>query len=905
MALAKLTVDLEMRTATFEQGAAVARRQVEGLATNFAKASGALAGFAAIASSAVVGAGVYADKVIRDIANIKGLAEQAGLSAESLAAMQTVAATSGVSLERISQISATLSTRLAKTSDESKAAAVALKAIGIPLEQIRSLKPEDQLKLVADRLSGYAEGGGRAAVATVLLGEAGAKALPLFNDLAEAGKLQIRLTQEQIEAADNYAKASDRSRSELEQFVQVAAAQALPAIAAFTGAIRDTAAEIVGLSTESTKLGQNTGVADFATSAAKGLAFVVDAGDGVGRVFEYLGQTIAGYAAVSGELLSGNLSTARKLGAEIGQELDDILQRKLFSDRLAERFAAQSGSTTAEAVKPALSFRLPDTKGVAAAAREAEQVRRAQLAQDLQFTSDQFATQRQVTQFNLQELQSLYGANNISLQDYFDRRRQVISSGVQDELNALTDRQARLEVELAGAGDPSKREELQTKINETVSSGARVRREAAQAVKLATIEEADAYDKLSERVQSFRANLAQLAGDEKEAARLRAATAIADARRQQVQSGGLISDADIDRFERLTKQALEYADVQRRIGIVTQQTATQEEAYLLRATQAGASLQETDRGVYLIRSVQLSQLGELRDKLQQMADASKGRDEALVASAQAVALEYARAAESIDPAINRMREQGKELASALAEDISSVVVRFTSLQDFGKSILNTLQNTAQKIIQAPIEQALQGYTRKAIDSLMGTSTDTSSAAATTAQTAAITANTSIVNSASGSLIVMGSAADVAAQALLKMSVMAGASGGGSTGSDIAGLISSMNGGGSVSYLADGTNYVPYDGFKAILHKGEEVTPAKYNPAAGGQRAGGGQPIINVHPAPNTEVQEARQNDDGSIDVFMKSTERYIANRFGRGQSPLNQAAKVRGLNTSAGLAKRG
>ena len=34
-------------------------------------------------------------------------------------------------------------------------------------------------------------------------------------------------------------------------------------------------------------------------------------------------------------------------------------------------------------------------------------------------------------------------------------------------------------------------------------------------------------------------------------------------------------------------------------------------------------------------------------------------------------------------------------------------------------------------------------------------------------------------------------------------------------------------------LATGTNYVPYDGFQATLHKGEAVVPAAYNPSAGG------------------------------------------------------------------------
>lgn len=38
-------------------------------------------------------------------------------------------------------------------------------------------------------------------------------------------------------------------------------------------------------------------------------------------------------------------------------------------------------------------------------------------------------------------------------------------------------------------------------------------------------------------------------------------------------------------------------------------------------------------------------------------------------------------------------------------------------------------------------------------------------------------------------------------------------------------------------MAIGTNYVPYDGFKAELHEGEAVVPKKYNPAAGGQAGG--------------------------------------------------------------------
>lgn len=80
-------------------------------------------------------------------------------------------------------------------------------------------------------------------------------------------------------------------------------------------------------------------------------------------------------------------------------------------------------------------------------------------------------------------------------------------------------------------------------------------------------------------------------------------------------------------------------------------------------------------------------------------------------------------------------------------------------------------------------------------------------------------------------------------------------GGGTTG--LASLPSSVN----TSFptqLATGTNYVPYDGFQATLHKGEAVVPAKYNPAVGGQTSGNitFSPIINIDSrADQTQVRQ--------------------------------------------------
>lgn len=80
-------------------------------------------------------------------------------------------------------------------------------------------------------------------------------------------------------------------------------------------------------------------------------------------------------------------------------------------------------------------------------------------------------------------------------------------------------------------------------------------------------------------------------------------------------------------------------------------------------------------------------------------------------------------------------------------------------------------------------------------------------------------------------------------------------------------------GDGTAHLATGTNYVPYDGFKATLHEGEAVVPKKYNPSAGGYGNQGasffqGQ-VINVGagvslPQVRAEVNAANSRSEARI-----------------------------------------
>lgn len=84
-------------------------------------------------------------------------------------------------------------------------------------------------------------------------------------------------------------------------------------------------------------------------------------------------------------------------------------------------------------------------------------------------------------------------------------------------------------------------------------------------------------------------------------------------------------------------------------------------------------------------------------------------------------------------------------------------------------------------------------------------------------------------------------------------------------------------------LAGGTNYVPYDGFQATLHKGEAVVPKAYN-----QAATGGDVSVQVINNTGAPVREERSDQGGKKMVRIIVGE--VARDMGRG-GPTRQAAR--------------
>jgi hypothetical protein len=327
-----LTVSLGLDAADYVNGLAKAEKQAKNSSDNIVLSFKSVAQGVGVAFAALNTAGVAAFAAInneaRNIADFQDFAEKVGDTASQFSSLQLAADVSTTSLETIAAASIKLSVGLSKVNDESKGAGKALSAIGIDLEEFKNLSPVEQIDAVSKALAGFEDGAGKTAVAVALFGKAGAEILPFMNDLAEQGERQIRLTDEQIKAADDYVKAQDRLKSEFSAAGAAMAADLIPSLAEF----QDIAIAVIG----------SLGKSEAATTVLKtALGFLGDtlkqiatAGAIVNYVFQAVGNAIGFAAAAAVSLANGDVSgigvqfeALQEDAQKLNQEFSDFQDR--------------------------------------------------------------------------------------------------------------------------------------------------------------------------------------------------------------------------------------------------------------------------------------------------------------------------------------------------------------------------------------------------------------------------------------------------------------------------------------------------------------------------------------------------------------------------------------------------
>lgn len=181
--------------------------------------------------------------IVEATAKYKELSEKIGDTATAISSLRMPSATSGVAMDDVASASVRLTTALSKTGEESEGAGRALQALGLKLNDFKSLTPVEQLKALALAFSKFSDsassGAAKTATAVALFGKQGAAMLPFLNDLADQHDKLNGLTKDQIEQADRLAKEWGRLKLQATDIGTSIASKLVPAITEMIDEMRD------------------------------------------------------------------------------------------------------------------------------------------------------------------------------------------------------------------------------------------------------------------------------------------------------------------------------------------------------------------------------------------------------------------------------------------------------------------------------------------------------------------------------------------------------------------------------------------------------------------------------------------------------------------------------------------
>ena len=713
MSLGALVVTLGLDTAQFTAGLTKAEYQArqfgEALGNGLRNAGAlAVAGLATVATAAVSAAAGF-DTLVKSAGDFQDLAEKTGGSAEGLASLAVAAATGGTNMEAVASASVKLTKNLTGVDDESKAAGAALGALGINLKDFKALAPEDQMVQLAQSLGGFADGAGKTAVAVALLGKSGADALPFLKALDEQGGKHVILTAEMIKQADDYSDKQAKSRAELGLYAQALATQALPALTAFTGALTDTIKEMLTVVKASGDLKSSTAVADFAEGAVKALAFVVDAADGVVRVFNAIGKTIGAAAAQTVAVASGEFKQAFNIGKEWQQDMSALLNKPLFSSKVNQRLAqqktdaanaAQFGFGNRPGTLPQLQFNGATPKTGGAGDDPTKKI----LDNQLKALENAASEEADILRSRNKMLDLYNGENLISTQDYYKGKRAAQEAAVQSQ-SALYDQEIQaLQAYQAKAGKATDREAAQGKINDLLEKKKKLTRESGETAIEWGFKEAQAIENLAKQMNSVNAEVLELTGNLGAAARIRVGDQFSDLTKRLTANGDTAGLAQVDRLKQLKIAQADFGQQTEKVGQVTESLRIQEERLQLNR-QTGADNEFSA----------LSKLGEARrGALAQMeamvqaqeAIAKASGNPALVQNAERARLELDKLAAVADPLADKFNSIFTDtLGNAFGDFITGAKTAKEAATDFLNSITKQVgnlvaQNLAQTLYQS-------------------------------------------------------------------------------------------------------------------------------------------------------------------------------------------------------------
>lgn len=259
------------------------REKLRQATSDVAKWGAASVSAAAAATAAIVKSGLEsADALAKQ-------ARQLNTTSAALAGAQRAAEMAGVSNEKLGSATRALTVRLAQAAGGAGPAAEALKQLGLSASSLSDMPLPERLATINSRMAELVPAGQRAAMAAALFGEEAGLAMmqidPATISTAVAQVSQLGGALSEVDAAKIESANDTMSQMGVltQGISQRLAAQFAPAIDAIAGEFFDAAKDADGFKDE---------VESAYDIAIKGAAFVIDAVDGIKRVFDIVADGI-------------------------------------------------------------------------------------------------------------------------------------------------------------------------------------------------------------------------------------------------------------------------------------------------------------------------------------------------------------------------------------------------------------------------------------------------------------------------------------------------------------------------------------------------------------------------------------------------------------------------------------
>jgi len=327
----------------------------------------------ALGAAALVPLGIAIKVFAKAGDELEKMSRRTGIGVEALSELGFAAEQSGADLATVEKGVKTMQRAIVDLGRGLSTQVDAFGALGLTLKDVQNLKPEEQFKIIAERLSKVEDATTRAGVAAQLFGRAGTKLLPVFEDgaagmealQAEARRLGLTISTKTAKDAASLTDAFNRVRKVLKVTaitIGAALAPAMEKITAFVTRVVIKANDWIKqnqtlvVTIAKVALGVvGAGVALLALSLALGL--VGFAFGGLAAIATVVSGVIGAVVAVLGAVLSPIGLVVGAIGLAIAAFLKFSGVGKIVVDFLKDKFAALSAivGQTLGGIKDALA----------------------------------------------------------------------------------------------------------------------------------------------------------------------------------------------------------------------------------------------------------------------------------------------------------------------------------------------------------------------------------------------------------------------------------------------------------------------------------------------------------------------------------------------------------------------